>query len=173
MDNSILDMLMGGQEDSSVMLESDADRAFIVLAALKESCTPEEFEQYTKDAAALELFQVVPNATAAMEAVEKRITKITRQSKLTQATKVTCMRMAKENGDPNYEKYKKYRALMVEFRTKIYNKYQNKATRVARQIVSGAKHNAAAMKTPAGRGISDKLEKTVKKIEREGVKTKK
>lgn len=169
MDNSIFDLLMG-DSDSTIevpTLESDADRAFVVMSALKEQCTPAEYESFMKDKTALELFQVIPNATTALEAVEKRIAKYTLTSKLSQATKAACLRLAKANGDPNYEKYRMHRMKMFEYREKIYTKYESKATRVAKDIIRGAKNNSSAMKTQTGESISSKLDKSLAKIERE------
>lgn len=168
MDNSIMDLLLGNDSINNVTLESDADRAMVIMAALKEESTPEEFGAMMESARQLEIFDVVPNATTAMEAVEKRIAHYTKTSKLNQATKAACLRLAKQAGDPNYDKYRKYRLLMFEAREKIYTKYESKATRVAKDILRGARNGAASMKNATGKGISDKLDKTIKKIEKEG-----
>ena len=168
--NAIMDLLFENSESSTSTvntLESAADIAFVTMAGLKESCTKEEFDNFMKDSTALELFQVIPDASAAMEAVEKRIAKYTFSSKLSQATKASCLRLAKQNNDPNYEKYRMYRMKMFEAREKIYTKWNSKATRVAKDILRGAKNNAASMKTPVGQCNSDKLEKSIRKIEKE------
>lgn len=169
MDNSIMDLLLGNDIADNVTLESNADRAMVIMAALKEECTPSEFESLMESARQLEIFDVIPNATTAMEAVEKRIAHYTKTSKLSQATKAACLRLAKAAGDPNYDKYRKYRILMFEAREKIYTKYESKATRVAKDILRGSKNSASSMKNATGKGISDKLDKTIKKIEKEGI----
>ena len=172
MDDSIMDLLLGNDYSDNVTLESDADRAMVIMAALKEESTPEEFNALMESARQLEIFDVIPNATTAMEAVEKRIVHYTKTSKLSQATKAACLRLAKAAGDPNYDKYRKYRILMFEAREKIYTKYESKATRVAKDIIRGAHNSASAMKNTTGKGISDKLDKNIKKIEKKGSKKK-
>ncbi len=173
MENDIFDLLCNDRTETmsngnTSALESDADRAFVIMAALKEACTPTEFEAIMDDRTALEAYGVIPTATTAMEGVEKRIARYTMTSKLSQATKAACLRLAREAGDPNYEKYRIHRIKMFEFREKIYQKYENKARRVAKDIIRGAKNGSTAMKTQKGKSITDKLEKAVKKIENEG-----
>ena len=40
---------------------------------------------------------------------------------------LTAIRLAKENNDQMYKKYKKFRKLYVHYRNKILEKYRNKA----------------------------------------------
>ncbi len=173
MNNDVLSLLLGDDtaNEGVTTLENPEDRSFVILAALQEACTEAEYNALMNDESsrrALELFQVIPNADTAMEAVEKRIARYSMTSKLSQATKATCLRMAKASGDPNYEKYRKARLMMFDYREKIYTKYNSKATRVAKDIIRGARNNSSAMKTKAGEGISEKLDRTVKRLEKEG-----
>jgi hypothetical protein len=46
--------------------------------------------------------------------------------------KLACYQLAKDAKDPNWDKMLKYRALWKKYRGIIFQKYSNKATRVAR-----------------------------------------
>ena len=168
-DSSYRNSKNSNDAESSIM-ESDIDKAFIIIAALKESCTPEEYSEIMESINSLELYDVIPNGTSAMEATEKRIIKYTFTSKLSQATKAACLRIAKTVRDPLYAKYRKARSEMFKNREKLYKKYESKGSRLAKDILRNAKNASSSMKNKIGTGISDKLDKTIKRIENTNTK---
>ena len=61
------------------------------------------------------------------------IIKRTRDQKIQAAAAATAVQLAKQNGDPMYDKLKKYKTLMMEARHKIMQKWFQKAKIVVRQ----------------------------------------
>ena len=159
MSNDLLDMLM---EDDDVM-ESSIDciddkegMAAVLLAGIQEQCTPEEFQDI-----------VVENAHLT-EATKKVVAKYTKYSYLSAATKRAAFRLARAAGDPNYEKYIKYRNLMRQYREKVLDKWNSKATREAKRILRGASATAGSVKDARGKQMEDKIDKALKKTNSEG-----
>ena len=58
--------------------------------------------------------------------------RLSKQDDETRRIKLACYQLAKEAHDPNFDKMIKYRALWKKYRGIIFQKYANKATRVAR-----------------------------------------
>jgi len=64
------------------------------------------------------------------------IIKRTRDQKIAAAAASVAVQLAKKNNDPMYDKLKRYRALMLEAREKIMQKWYTKAKAIVRQRLS-------------------------------------
>ena len=62
--------------------------------------------------------------------------KMDKQRKIKMAIARVAVQLAKEKGDPLYDKYQKYRQLYLEAKAKIVEKYGPKATQVVRQSLA-------------------------------------
>lgn len=172
MSNDLLDMLM---EDDDVM-ESSIDciddkegMAAVLLAGIQEQCTPEEFQDIVVENAHLwEIYGLFDADSVATEATKKVVAKYTKYSYLSAATKRAAFRLARAAGDPNYEKYIKYRNLMRQYREKVLDKWNSKATREAKRILRGASATAGSVKDARGKQMEDKIDKALKKTNSEG-----
>jgi len=58
--------------------------------------------------------------------------RLSKQDDETRRIKLACYQLAKEANDPNFAKMVKYRDLWKKYRAVIFQKYANKATRIAR-----------------------------------------
>ena len=58
--------------------------------------------------------------------------RLSKQDDETRRIKLACYQLAKEANDPNFAKMVKYRELWKKYRAVIFQKYANKATRVAK-----------------------------------------
>lgn len=58
--------------------------------------------------------------------------RLSKQDDETRRIKLACYQLAKEANDPNFAKMVKYRDLWKKYRGIIFQKYANKATRIAR-----------------------------------------
>ena len=58
--------------------------------------------------------------------------RLSKQDDETRRIKLACYQLAKEANDPNFAKMVKYRELWKKYRAVIFQKYANKATRIAR-----------------------------------------
>ena len=66
------------------------------------------------------------------------IIKRTREQKIAAAAASVAVQLAKKNNDPMYDKLKRYRALLLEARKKIMQKWYNKAKAIVRQRMSSS-----------------------------------
>lgn len=64
------------------------------------------------------------------------IIKRTREQKISAAAAAFAVQLAKKNNDPMYGKLSRYRALMLEARRKIMQKWYNRAKTIVRQKMS-------------------------------------
>ena len=64
------------------------------------------------------------------------IVKMDKERKIKMLVGQVAIRIAKEKGDPLYDKYKKYRELYLETKRKIIEKYANKAKQVVRKYIT-------------------------------------
>lgn len=58
--------------------------------------------------------------------------RLSKQDDETRRIKLACYQLAKEANDPNFAKMVKYRDLWKKYRAIVFQKYANKATRIAR-----------------------------------------
>jgi len=161
------DLAIESEIDVDSIELTPADEAYIFLAGLKDAC--ESDQEYTEliDEAALEMeiYDLIPKAEIVTEAKKIVKTVITTQSMFSAEQKRAVLRLAAAAEDPNYEKYKKYRNLMREYRQKLYDKYGSRAKGVARQVMRNSKNKASSMKSPAGKSIVAKIDKQIAKTD--------
>lgn len=174
MKNDLLDFLMEDDDISvgteSVSIDNADDMASVLLAGVLEQCTPEEYQEIVQENAHLwELYGLIPDADmVATEATKKVVAKYTKYSYLSAATKRAAFRLARAAGDPNYDKYIKYRNLMRQYREKVLDKWNSKASREAKRILRGAATTAGSVKDTRGKQMEEKIDKALKKTNAEG-----
>lgn len=168
-ERGILSMLLDEEPAfESVSIDGDiAVETELFLTAMMESCTPEEFEELVTDAApTLEMYGVIENAEAAMEA-QKNIVKLNKKAKMDSLWKKAAIRLAEKTNDTEYKKYRKYRDLMLESRTKIFAKYETKARKAARDAMANSRRKASNIGGSTGKSIVDKIDKHIEKVKME------
>lgn len=177
MNNGILDELMNDETDSILDTAEEStltseDRCEIICSALKEVSTPEEYNSLMESANLWEIYGVLPSAETALESAvpsrKKVVSKFTKQSYLSGATKKASMKLAKNGKDPNYDKYIKYRDLMRVYREKVFDKWGSKASREAKKMLRGAGSAAASVKDVRGRQMEDKIKLAIDKVDKDG-----
>ena len=192
MNNELIDLLTGDitpEELSgevtveSARLTSPEDTTAVLLSALEGVCDPEEFHELAYESANLfatygiyhdadevraAYESIAPAIEASIPSKKKTIVITTKATVMDRATKQAMMRLAKNAGDPNYEKYRKYKKLMVEYRQKIRDKWESKAKKEARRILMGKGQTAAAVKDTRGRQMEDKIKDAIEKTNSEG-----
>ena len=165
--NFLDDFVMESDIDIENIELTPADEAYIFLAGLKDACESDQEYSGLIDEAALEMeiYDLIPNAEIVTEA--KKIVKsiITTQSMFSAEQKRAVLRLAAAAKDTNYDKYKKHRNLMREYRQKLYEKYGSKAKAVARDVMRNSKNKASSMKSPAGKSIVAKIDKQIAKTD--------
>lgn len=174
MKNDLLDFLMDSEDspatESDISIKDREGMAAVLLAGIQEQCTPEEYSEIVQENAHLwEIYGLIPDADmVATEATKRVVSKYTKYSYLSAATKRAAFRLAREAGDPNYAKYVKYRDLMREYREKVLDKWNSKASREAKRILRGASATASSIKGEKGRQMEDKIDKALKQTNAEG-----
>ena len=152
-----------GTLDADTVELDKADESAILLAALEDACTPEEFAVIMENSTELELYGLIESASIATEA--KRIVyKQTKQMNLNREQSKAAFRLAKKAGAACWKGYHKARVKMIKFRNEIFDKFGPRAKSEAKRVVSGARKKASAMSgnTVTGKTISEKLDKKVK-----------
>lgn len=148
----------------SISLEGTGAEAEIFLTALRDECTPEEFNAIVTEAATeLELYGLIDSADIATEA-QKNIVRLNKAAVFNRTQKRTALRLAERAKDQLFDKYSKFRKRMIEYRLKIYDKYGNKAKSEARKIIANSRRKASAMKSSTGKTITDKMDKQIEKF---------
>lgn len=173
MKNDLLNLIVDDDDTpttESLCIDDKAGMASVLLAAIQEQCTPEEYNDIVvENAHTWEIYGLIPDADMiATEATKKVVAKYTKYSYLSAATKRAAFRLARAAGDPNYDKYIKYRNLMRQYREKVLDKWNSKASREAKRILRGAATTAGSVKSAAGRQMEDKIDKALKKTNAEG-----
>lgn len=161
---SILDQLDAMVTIDEVSLLGDsAMESEIFMEALREECTPEEYNAIMEDSAVeMALYGLIDDADVAMEA-NRTIVKMSKQGSFNRIEKRAAIRLAQKAQDSLYEKYAKYRKLFIEFRDKIYQKYGTKAKTEAKKILQNSRRKATSMPSAAGKSIVDKMDVSIKK----------
>jgi hypothetical protein len=138
----------------------------IVLSAIRNECkSDEEFAKLMEDyATEMALYGVIENADIATEAAKRIVIKDYKTANFNKIARRTAIRMAMVNNDVLYEKYKKYRELLISTRDKIYKKYASKARVETKKIIANARKKAVNMPT-AGKSITEKIDKQISNIE--------
>ena len=172
MDNSIKDYIFDESSAPEITtLESATDRAAVLLAGLEETfASRDEFLDFVNEnATTMQIYGILPPETAMEGAkVQKIRTVVSVQSQLSRATKLAALRLAYANKDPNFDKYIKYRDLMREYRTRIYQKYGNKGKAVARKELRNAGNKAKAISGKQGKQMSDRIQSAIDHADKNG-----
>ena len=162
-------------DDGEDYVLTPADESAIFLEALACECaTSDEFFNLVEDnAVALEMYGVIEDASAALEAVKRMKVDNWKQVNLSRVTGNQAIRMAAaENGgkgSPDYRKYKKYKALFIKYKKKIESKYAHRAKSAARRSIQNSQHKVASVKnSPAAVGMTKKLDNTLKHLNKDG-----
>lgn len=143
-----------------------ADESYIFLEALRSECTPEEFNELAIESATeLELYGLIDSADSAMEG-QRNIVKLNKFATLSSVQKRTAIRIGARKNDPDYKIYKKHRDAMIKAREKLFTKFASQSKSEAKKIMTNSKHKASAMSTPKGKSIADKMDKAIKKVDK-------
>lgn len=160
---SIKDFLDEVNADS---IELDkADESAILLTALEDECTPEEFQLVMENLHELELYGLIESASIATEA-KKIVYKQTKQMNLDREQSKAALRLARKANTASWKAYQKGRKMMQEARDDIFKQFGSKAKSEAKKVLSNSKKKASSMKgnTVTGKTISDKLDKKINEI---------
>lgn len=171
--DSLKDMLGLNADPVEEATLTSADESMIFLSALRDECTEDEYKALvTEGATEMELYGLIDTADIATEA-QKNIVRLNKLANFNKVQKRTAIRLAANAKDQLFEKYSKFRKLMIMYRVKIYQKYGNKAKSEARKIISNSHRKASAMHSTTGNTISQKMDNQVKKFndEHKDVKT--
>ena len=150
----------------SISLES-YDEGLLFLTALRGECTAEEYNKIVTEAATeLELYGLIDSSDVVLES--KNIVKLNKLANFNKVQKRTALRLAEKANDQLYEKYAKFRKLMIDARMKIFTKYLNKSKVEAKKAIMNAARKASAMKSSYGKTIVDKMDSQIQKIDKSG-----
>lgn len=183
-DNSLDSFLIDGVDpvapglEGVTMVDTDdeytltpADESAIFLETLACGCdTPQEFYDIIEEnAVALEMYGVIENASAALEAVKRMKVDNWKQVNLSRVSGNQSIRMAQAANSSDYKKYKKYRALYIKYKKKIEKRYEGRAKVAARRAIQNSQRKVSAIKDKkvAG-GINKKLDKTINGLNKDG-----
>ena len=151
----------------SISLEGSYDEGLIFLTALREECTPEEYNKIVTEAAVeLELYGLIDSSDVVLES--KNIVKLNKLANFNKVQKRTALRLAEKAGDQLYEKYARFRKLMIDSRMKIFTKYLNKSKIEAKKSIMNSLRKASAMKSSFGKTIVDKMDSQIQRIDKSG-----
>lgn len=168
------------------------DEAVVFLQALEASCeSNEEFVTMLKDNGVdMAMYGLVPNVEVCESLIAKILagdsdeefteeedaamegsTRVIRVNNFKQANfsrieKRTALRLAERANDNLFEKYAKYRKLMIDARIAIYRKYLRKATTETKAILKAKRMGASAMSTPGGKSIEKRMDSTIQNLDR-------
>jgi hypothetical protein len=137
------------------------EESAIFLSMLEEESTPEEFLKIvTESAQEFELYNLIDSSAKALESV-KNIVKLNKLANFSKIEKRTAIRLGEKANDQLYEKYSKFRKLMIEYRLKLFAKYGNKAKIEARKSIANVKRKVSSMSHNTN--IVDKIDKQIAK----------
>jgi len=143
-----------------------ADESAVFLEALKDSCTPDEYNTIvTESATELELYGLIDTAEIATEA-QRNIVKLNKQAAFSREEAKACFRLAKKANDPHFAKYKKYLDLKNGEKEYIYQKYGSRAKVVAKDVIRNSRRKASTMPSQTGKNIMAKMDKKIAEVSR-------
>ena len=142
-----------------------ADESAVLLAALEDTCTPEEFQLVMDNLHELELYGLIESADIATEA-KKIVYKQTNQMNLNREQSKAALRLAKKANTASWKKYQRGRTMMLEAREEIFKQFGSKGKSEAKKVISNSRKKASSMKgnTVTGKTISDNLDKKINEI---------
>lgn len=142
-----------------------ADESVYFLDALMSECSSlEEFQSIVLEQAVdFQLYGLIEDADAAMEAVKKIKIDDWKHVNFNRLVHRECIRLAKKNKDPNYAKYHMFREKMRGFRSKIFTRWENKAKTNVRKALQNSRNKAASINTTAGKKVTSQLDTAIKR----------
>lgn len=144
-----------------------ADESAILLTALEDACTPEEFQLVMENLHELELYGLIESAEIATEA-KKIVYKQTKQMNLNREQSKAALRLAKKANTASWKKYQRGRAMMLEGREEIFKQFGSKGKTEAKKVLNNSKKKASSMKgnTVTGKTLDKNLDKKINEIDR-------
>lgn len=157
-----------GTANESVEL-TQKDTTEILLSALESTFdTMEEYSQFLQDSATeMELYGIGDGDTIATEA-KRVVAVVTKQSELSKAERAMCIKLAARGNDTHYEKYKKYKALFLQERDYLRNKYKTKAKAEVRKVMQNKSRKASTMSSPTGKNILNRIDRSLATTDKNG-----
>lgn len=147
-----------------IVLDS-ADESAILLAALQDVCTEQEYQELVmENAHELALYGLIDDPEMVQEAATIVKHKITKQESLNREQAKAAFRLARKQNSAEWKNYHKHRAQMIEDRQKIFAKYNSKAKSEAKKVITNSKRKSSSMTSVTGRTIDAKLDKKVKEL---------
>lgn len=158
--------LEGYDDYENTELTEAAEAAYFLDAFMSECDSLEEFQAAVmENAVDWQMYGLIPDATAAMEAVKKITIQDWRAVNFDRLWHRECIRLAKENNDPNYKKYAIARAKMKAARAPIFQKYETKAKTNVRAALRNSKAKASNINSNSGKRTATKMDRAIKKID--------
>ena len=143
-----------------------ADESAIFLAAMQDTCTPEEYQQMVmENTTELALYGLIEDADIVTEATKIVKHKITKQENLNREQSKAALRLAKKADSAEWKKYEKGRKMMLEAKAKIFQKYASRAKTEAKKVLKNSKRKSSSMPSVTGKTISQKMDKKLKEYE--------
>jgi hypothetical protein len=105
---------------------------------------------------------VITDAPATESFSSKTRVQFNKTATLDRLDKRDCIMLAKQCKDSNYKNYKKYRDLMIQYREKIYHRYESKAHSLSRHQLNNMRNKTSSMNSEAGKAVTDKIDEVVK-----------
>lgn len=144
---------------------SAAAEAAILMDTIRSECANEEeyVNFVTENAAEMQLYGLIPDADAALEAT--RIIKV-ENWKIKERDRLInreCIRIGYRRKDKNYALYKKYRNLMREYRAKLFARYKNEAKRNVLHAQQNARAKASTINTSTGKDLTNRINASMAK----------
>ena len=144
---------------------SPAAEAAILMDTLRSECESEEefAELITESAAEMQLYGLIPDADAALEAtrvIRVENWKIKERDRLINRE---CIRIGFRRKDKNYFMYKKYRDLMRQYRAKLFARYKNEAKRNVLHAQQNARAKASTINTSTGKELTSRINASMSK----------
>lgn len=135
-----------------------ADETAILLTALQDVCTEEEYNDLVMEGATeLALYGLIESPEIVTEA-KKIVYKQTKQMNLNREQTKAALRMAKKANSPEWKRYHKHRTLMIEAREDIIRKYNSRAKTEAKKVLKNAKRKASANTSKKGKAVESKID---------------
>ena len=163
-DDDIDIALEGSSEYENTELTAEAE-ASIFFDTVMESCDSlEEFQAMVMEKAVdWQMYGLITDAEAAMEAVKKITIQDWKKVNMDRLVGRECIRLAKENKDPNYAPYAKARAVMKDKRAKLFVKWTTKAKSNVKAALMNSKNKASSMTSKSGDALKKKINEAYNK----------
>ena len=158
--------------DDVTAIGNAAIESEIILTAIRTQCDSDEEFAELMESAGIEmgLYGVISDAEIAVEASKKVVIKDFKAANFNRIAKRTAIRLAMLAEDSLYDRYAKYRKLLLETREKIYQKYGNKAKTETRRILMNGRNKSGNMTSAGGKNITDRIDKAIADADRSSSK---